>query len=232
MEHNTLERRHKYIVITIALLLLGHLFTIAKIEAQPVSKVIGLISNDQQSGAVNQDEAPVLGERVDKLASATGDLYWPPQDWYQQALNRVQQQGQLESVLAELEDFQQRHQASLVDQSAPLRAAPAINKKQQLVWTTGYYPTQLDLDGVGARNYHALVNEFKQWSHLANPTRESRAFKPKLMSTARGFGKRAYPYGPMNSVQQVSYADLMAPSTGNANGPSLVDGKMSGRALR
>lgn len=42
-----------------------------------------------------------------------------------------------------------------------------------------------------SRGYHSLVDEFKGWSGFANPMREGRAFKPRLMSTARGFGKRS-----------------------------------------
>lgn len=38
--------------------------------------------------------------------------------------------------------------------------------------------------------YRALVDDFKTWAYATNPSRHGRAFKPKLMSTARGFGKR------------------------------------------
>lgn len=94
----------------------------------------------------------------------------------------------------------------------------------------GYYfqaPQQAGATGLDGllSNYHALVDEFKQYSRLANPSRESRAFKPKLMSTARGFGKRAH-----SSDQRITYSDLLAAA--NPNGAILTNGKMSGEGSR
>lgn len=49
---------------------------------------------------------------------------------------------------------------------------------------------QYNLPASYGRNYVAIAEDFKHRSPVANPARQSRAFKPRLMSTARGFGKR------------------------------------------
>lgn len=72
-------------------------------------------------------------------------------------------------------------------------------------------------------DYRALISEFKRQSPLANPSRESRAFKPKLMSTARGFGKRA------GSQHRLTYADLLAAANqaNQAGGLVASNGKVA-----
>lgn len=73
------------------------------------------------------------------------------------------------------------------------------------------------------RNYHNLVNDFKHYSRVANPSRESRAFKPKLMSTARGFGKRS----------AITYSDLLAASESTGNQAiTSMNGKLNVRSFR
>jgi hypothetical protein len=157
--------------------------------------LINLLNEDN---AGNRQELDSSLERVDKLASATGDLYWrvqpppqsqqqpKPQDWiFQRSGPSLRYQRSLaepfngESLNAE-SGFQRFVGGSPMSDSY-LSAA---------VQSTGL----VGLDGPAAANspnYHALVDEFKQYSRMANPSRESRAFKPKLMSTARGFGKRS-----------------------------------------
>lgn len=99
--------------------------------------------------------------------------------------------------------------------------------RQQQQQPVGIYYTA-GLDGGPTRNYHALIDEFKQISSLANPTRESRAFKPRLMSTARGFGKRSYMGSDGPAARHITYGDLLAAAAAaNQN-----NGKMSGNALR
>lgn len=145
-----------------------------------------------QDSAGNHQELDSSLERVDKLASAAGDPYWhlqaQPQDWsYQQVAPSM------------------RYQRSL--SGHPLNGEPLGSEVNYQRLTGLYAPDSgyfsmgpqsagplVGLDGTesaNSHNYHALVDEFKQYSRMANPTRESRAFKPKLMSTARGFGKRS-----------------------------------------
>lgn len=163
-----------------------------------------LISDDQQNpNEVGSEFA--AGERVDKLASASGDAFYQrPQtwnDWYHQlALSRPEMR-QAES-----------NQYQLVGSD--------LTQQQQQQSNHG----QLILDPYSL-DYRALINEFKRESPLANPSRESRAFKPKLMSTARGFGKRA------SSLQRhVTYADLLAAA--NPSGLLAGNGKLSGNTIR
>lgn len=139
------------------------------------------------------------GERVDKFSSASGDLFWRPASMA--ATDGEQQADWL-------------RQLSL-GSNYPMGAQVSY-----------YSPYAAGMDGGPLRNYHALVDEFKQYSPLANPTREGRAFKPKLMSTARGFGKRA---SQESQARHVTYADLLAAA--NQNAPN-ANGKLSGSALR
>ena len=239
-----------YLVQMIKMYFLLALFTlIATAESQKYQQ-------QQQDG--NNDAGS--GERVDKLASASGDLYWRPQqilsppDWYQNALmnklqeqqQQQQQQQQLDTATG-LEDPFARSQYQIIgayDGSSQFVAPPPNTiqglrvlsrpDKRQAIYNAPISSLQyipLDSSPIGggseSRNYRALVNDFKQYSHLSNnPSRESRAFKPKIMSTARGFGKRS-----MNSVgHSVSYADLLAAA--DPNGPISTNGKMSGNAIR
>lgn len=154
-----------------------------------------------------QDDSSGGGERVDKLSSAVGDPFWRAQQrqLYQDAMDRLKQQ-RLDSVAGNIDELDGQYQQLV----ASSRQAGQTNQG----------PVS------GVRNYHALVDEFKHLSPISNPSRESRAFKPKLMSTARGFGKRGYSGGQ----QHITYADLYAAS--NSNGPLAINGKMSRNAIR
>lgn len=150
------------------------------------------------------------GEKVDRMTSATGDLIWPSTP------------GQLEWLLLQQMPQQQQQQQQQLHLQSP--------RSNQFV--TGGGDNQdnspaVGLDGPMMRSYHDdLVDEFKQYARgLVNPSRESRAFKPKLMSTARGFGKRAYP------SNRITYSDLL--EAANPNSQALQShGKMSEAALR
>jgi len=99
---------------------------------------------------------------------------------------------------------------------------------RQLGQSTGYVsPYYLSPDG-GPSRYHALVDEFKQYSPLANPSREGRAFKPKLMSTARGFGKRAY-QDPNLQGNPLTYSEFLAAANQDLMNTNR---KMSGNSMR
>lgn len=175
--------------------------------------------NEEPSGG-NQDEA---GERVDKLVSPSGDLYWrtQEQDWYQQALAKSQQQNQAS-------EMQPNQLIRAVVVPTSLRR---LGQDRKQPWTETHYDLPFpELDNLaGARNYNTMVNDFKQWSRVANPTRESRAFKPKLMSTARGFGKRT-PMESSSQVRGVALADLFGSADHGA--PSSPDNKLSGNSIR
>lgn len=175
-----------HLFIYLALQLVGAQLTPSHRMPASFDRAILSLLNENNN---KQDGAPeAQGERVDKLASAMGDLYWRNQqpDWlYPQSIPN----SRLQRSLAMSEgDFQDPEGAQAAGLDGPLS---------------------------GSRNYHAFMDEFKQYSRLANPSRESRAFKPKLMSTARGFGKRS---------QQANAADLFTAPASN--------GKMSGSALR
>lgn len=176
---------------------------------------------NRQQAALNDDKAESAGEKIDRLASATGDLFWQPQpeqlEWLlQPATNGLRMQPLTARPFFEsVDDIGRLNKKAAASQSA---------------LTNGLYlesaaPPAVGLDGPGAslRNYHDLVDEFKQYSRMANPSRESRAFRPKLMSTARGFGKRAYP-------ARITYPDLF--EAANSNGAMISHGKMSEGALR
>lgn len=165
-------------------------------------------------------------EQVDRLASAAGDLYWPalmpqlPADWYQQALAGRLHQLDLESPLsAAVYQYQQLPRAEK-------RHFTTSNfRYNNLAGINGDMDPSVDVSG--APSYRALINDLKHWSHQQlSPSRETRAFKPKLMSTARGFGKRAYG----QDAGANSYGDIL---TGpNPMASITVNGKMSGNAVR
>lgn len=162
-----------------------------------------------------------VGERVEKIPSGLGEFYLGQQqqpNWYQQALLN----GKTALVQEDLPYDDYLTVGSIdgrqvvVPTLARLDAGSRQDKKLRY----------LDLDGAGSfagvgRNYRALVDDFK---HSAQLAREGRAFKPKLMSTARGFGKRA---GTASDFH-VSYADLLA----SANRNEALNGKMSANAIR
>lgn len=184
-----------------------------------VSKMLDGYLADEQRAATSQQDNSSEGEQVDKLASATGDQFWQPQqqqDWYQQALLRIQQQDQLAEALADLDASHGQYQPFV---------GQLDNKKP-----FGFSAAMLAGPTSGLRNYRALIDEFKHLSPISNPTRESRAFKPKLMSTARGFGKRAFPAASVNSAQHASYTNMFA--SANPDGLAALKGKMSNNALR
>lgn len=187
---------------------------------------LGYLDEQQQSGDSNGSPEGQYGadsgELVDKLASAAGDFYWPvimpqlPADWYQQALA-----GRL-------------HQLDL--EEAPLPAPtgqyqqPSRGDKRQLASSFRYNSAKVGGDYepslFGLHNYRALIGDFKHLpQHLTSPMREGRAFKPKLMSTARGFGKRA-----SGSDGSISFAELLAAA--NSEATASANGKMSGNAIR
>lgn len=174
-----------------------------------------LMIKNVQSQKYQREEDVSAGERVEKLASAVGDLY-QPSSWYQQAPLDVANEYQIIDSI-------DGHRAILPNigfQQPRLTSGSRNDKRLQY----------LDLDGSASgyglgRNYRALADDFKQSAQLSNPLREGRAFKPKLMSTARGFGKRA---DNSNDNFRVSLADLLA----SANTNEALNGKMSGNAIR
>lgn len=151
---------NRKLITVIALMLVSLTNLFARIETQQLDH--SRASNQNQ--AVTEDD----GERVDKLASAAGDLYFRPQQ--QQPIQLIDQDSLAELVGYQLDQNQLPNYVALRSSSAPL----------------------IGIEGPSmSRNYHTLMNDFKQSYMMSNPLRESRAFKPKLMSTARGFGKRS-----------------------------------------
>lgn len=177
-----------------------------------------LLIKNVQSQKYQREEDVSAGERVEKLASAVGDLY-QPSSWYQQApLDVVNEYQIIDSI--------DGHRAVLPNIGFQPRLTGGMRNDKRLQY--------LDLDGSASasgyvnglgRNYRALADDFKQSAQLSNPLREGRAFKPRLMSTARGFGKRAV---SSNDNFRVSLADLLA----SANTNEALNGKMSGNAIR
>lgn len=165
--------------------------------AQLLDKALMSLLNEETNNK-QQTALDASLERVDKLASATGDLYWHPQQHQQQGWTYPQglQNSRIQRSLDE----------PLVLSGGGLLGADGNYHRLPLIQTDSLYGASLDGPASSSGgNYHALVDEFKQYSRMANPSRESRAFKPKLMSTARGFGKR--------SLQSRSpYADSAASS--------------------
>lgn len=129
--------------------------------------------------------------------------------------------GQLQAASPRLSGFGRAHEKRQHSYQ------PAEQQQQQLAALMDPSTAFSSSSGSGLRNYHALINDFKSnWAPLANPSREGRGFKPKLMSTARGFGKRSDP----SSARHISYADLLA--SASPNGPLAINGKMSANAIR
>lgn len=160
-------------------------------------------------------------EQVDKLASVAGDLYWPailpqlPNDWYQQAL--AGRLHQLDSETFPLSAAVAHYQQSLKAE----KRQPASSFRYNAMAGLGG-DSEPSWDTFGAPSYRTFVSDIRPWSrHLLSPMREGRAFKPKLMSTARGFGKRA-----AAADGNAAYSDLLADSA------IMSNGKMSGKALR
>lgn len=191
-----------------------------------------LLIKNVQSQKYQREEDLAAGERVEKLASAVGDLYQQP-NWYQQAALNGKQVSAPE-VPFDMNEYQligpvdERHR--LVSPNSNLQRFSLGNRNDKRLQF-------LDLDGTGTgadtgynsmnglgRNYRALADDFKHSAQLSNPLREGRAFKPKLMSTARGFGKRA----ENSNSFHVSYSDLLALADAN----EATNGKMSGNAIR
>lgn len=166
-------------------------------QQQPI-KVSLLPSADDPSyedlGATNSGTR-VSVEQVDRLTNPSGDYFWreplaTPQAW----INRIPVESNVNNI-------------------GPLYSTVPIHKRRFVD-----YESNSLRDNQG-HDYDALLNEFKHWSHLSsNPMRENRAFKPKLMSTARGFGKRSIGLAPSDAADYDSNTGL--------------NGKMSGSAIR
>lgn len=174
-------------------------------QKYPTAKVTVLANEDGQQQQLVGDN----GERVDKLASAAGDLYWQQQqlqpqqlaDWYHQTLNKLQQQ-------VESQDPETGSEVLILQTRPGARISPApaswdrVEKRPFDFNSMPAYPVSTGANGnIGfssgppaPRNYHTLVDDYKHWASRtmsSNPMREGRAFRPRLMSTARGFGKRS-----------------------------------------
>lgn len=143
-----------------------------------------------------------IGEQVDRLVVPSGDIFWSV------APSTSQADRYLQALVNRLP----------VD---PVYSSPVPLHKRRV------YDNEWSFSGeTPSRDYDTLVNEFKHWSHLSsNPMRENRAFKPKLMSTARGFGKRSPSIGNPDASRAASIG-LYESSSGGPNG------KMSGAAIR
>lgn len=189
----------------LATVLILALFVLAngRVEGQRYQHQVPMGEDQQNPGELSREFES--GERVDKLASASGDQFYqkgqPLTDWYRQ----------LSPNRPEFRDADNIQYLVIPDLAPGMQQQP--NRGQQLVLD----PYNFDV--------RALVDEFKRQSPLANPSRASRAFKPKLMSTARGFGKRA------GSSRHATYADLLAAANPNS-GLMATNGKMSGSAIR
>lgn len=184
--------------------------------------------HQQQQRLEGESEA---GERVDKLASAAGDFYLDPRPLGLYSLALAKLQRRLEAAGPPEGPEYEIVASSPGEALHELMLSRAADIKHQPAGSNFHHflPNELDAadDSSSARNYRALVDNFKHYSHLSNPSRQSRAFKPKLMSTARGFGKRSSG-GARNSVM---LADLLAASA-LPNGLETSNGKMSGNAVR
>lgn len=155
------------------------------------------------------------GEQVDRLALASGDAYWRPRqiEWVRETLGKLLQRLQRPTYLStNNDDDQQQQQPLYLDQ--PLSSAGGRYDQVRGMKRAGRQQYAADTmlnGGLYEENchlctYQSLVDEYKQLSRAAaNPSRENRAFKPKLMSTARGFGKRS------GSAHHITY-DNLAPA--------------------
>lgn len=145
-----------------------------------------------ESGRVIDGRLGSGEERVDSnIVGSSGDLSLDPSNWIQSNQLRLLQEAEL-----------------------PVPRAP-VGVEPIIVSPDGRHSglsLQYGLVPAGAlvpRNYQTLVDDFKQsWLQVANPARESRAFKPRLMSTARGFGKRTQA-GPLDNP---AFASVFGPA--------------------
>lgn len=155
-------------------------------------------------GTTSSGARVAIGEQVDRQALPSGDIFW-----------------HTAPATAQVDRYLQAFVNRLPVDSVYSGQAP-LHKRR-------VYDNEWSLSGDNqARDYDTLVNEFKHWSHLSgNPMRENRAFKPKLMSTARGFGKRSPAIGG-SDLTRASVGGLFAGDS-SSTGP---DGKMSGSAIR
>lgn len=186
-------------------------FLVAQIASsqkyQTGSKVsLSSTGGDEQQVSGDSLDSDQSGERVEKLVRASGDLYWHP----------IAQQSRYS-------DDQLGPQYQLIGLDTSTRSAPlwALSQQQRQfpvesrIQVVSQPVDELLAEAVAAsansNSHRALVDDFKHWSRVANPSRESRAFKPKLMSTARGFGKRTPAGYPHHLI------DLLA--SGSLNGP-------------
>lgn len=141
-----------------------------------------------------QNNDAIIRERVDKFSSPSGDVYWRSSMQNPQIIDYLDQES-----IASLLDPQLgigRPEAALYENSAIANLIGQQQQQQQQAQQQQQTAMTLPMvgatnGGFGTRNYHSLINDFKQNYLLSNPMREGRAFKPKLMSTARGFGKRS-----------------------------------------
>lgn len=77
------------------------------------------------------------------------------------------------------------------------------------------------------KSYRSLIDEYKHMSGLRNPLREGRAFKPRLMSTARGFGKRS-----LSRDADVGYQSFGREPVASVEASVSNDARLSGDTLR
>lgn len=147
--------------------------------------LVGAQQQQQNSdGQLVRDNTNNNNERVDKLSSPAGDPYWKPQS-----------QPNPQQLQIPIIDYY------LDQESLDSLLEPTSGSEGSLYQlTTGFGPQFPP----SSRNYHSLINDYKQSYLLSNPMREVRAFKPKLMSTARGFGKRSE-WGMRLPQQQLSW---------------------------
>lgn len=143
-------------------------------HAVAILSVLSLVASvrayeTQPMAGQNQEATDQIGERVDKLASAAGDLY------LHRSIPEVRIIG---GSRAEMDPI-----SMIVEYPIDSNNYAALRNLNG--------PVILEEGPTLSRNYHALIDDFKQSYLSSNPSREGRAFKPKLMSTARGFGKRA-----------------------------------------
>ena len=220
------------LLVYLALISAAHQFVAAQQKWQHGNQqqIVGLLSDNR--GQKELDQSKSTGEKVDRFSSATGDTYWSRQpeqlDWLLQQVPGSNLRIQARNLLDSLSDDTGANDGRSVfnQYNRKPTGSPAT-------LADAYY-LQVGQDGANnanlRSNYHALLDEFKQYSSLANPLRESRAFKPKLMSTARGFGKRAYLNDGPSQPQRMTYSDLLAAA--DQNGAISTSGKISGEASR
>lgn len=172
---------------------------------------------DQEQSIQQQQDNSLLSqsnERVDKSALAAGDIYWPSVvkqkqapavEWLQTLKDYELSQQQAAENAAQWQ--QQQQQATFGYEAEKRRQANELSQFMHLQ-PASVLTGALDFESPGSlvaepRNYRALVGDFKHW-HLSNPSRQGRAFKPRIMSTARGFGKRSLQVQHNNQQPQLA----------------------------